>query len=351
MTGLITDNPHEEPASTGPRPAASGRLPGAAILALLLLILAVAAWFRFDGITWDGGTHLHPDERFLTIVGSKLSVPDNPLDYLRTSRSTLNPYNFGEGFYVYGNFPMTVTRFAAEWSAGLCDAVAARAGQPWCAYAFTGYDGIHLVGRFLSALVDLISIVFTFLIGRRLYGQWAGLIAAALLALAVMPIQQSHFFTMDNWAAAFTTAAIYFAVRAASLGDAEPRWRLHWWALFGLALGLAVSARINMAPLALVINISAIIWLARRRHWLDFQEPAGSGRWYDFARNDIWRALTGIALAAVVSVLTFRLAQPYAFMDAAMVRVTSSTAMMTAIASATVAISRNRKRNIGGPLP
>ena len=79
---------------------------------------------------------LHPDERFLTMVGSAVSGVDNPLDYLRTSTSTLNPYNFGYSLYVYGNFPMTVTRYLAEWATGICDAATAGAGQPpaWCSH-------------------------------------------------------------------------------------------------------------------------------------------------------------------------------------------------------------------------
>ena len=107
-------------------------------------------------------------------------------------------------------------------------------------------------------MVDLVAVFFTFLIARRLYDWRAGLFAALLLALAVMPIQQSHFFTMDNWATAFVTAGIYAAVRAATLGDAEPRWRLRWWALFGLALGLAAASRVNVAPLAVIIVVSAV---------------------------------------------------------------------------------------------
>jgi YYY domain-containing protein len=287
----------------------------ALVIVILLGILAVGAFFRFSGLNWDSGSHLHPDERFLTDVGSLLSGVDNPLDYLRTSRSTLNPYNVGKDFYVYGNFPMTVTRYSAEWLTGLCEFITDLAGEPpsFCGYRFTAYDGIHFVGRFLSGLVDLISVFFTFLIGRRLYNVWAGLLAALLLALAVMPIQQSHFFTMDNWAATFTTVALYAAVRAASLGDIEPRWRLRWWGLFGVALGLAAASRVNIAPLAVVINISAVIWLARRGHtWRTIQCPRAGG--------DLQRIIVSIALAGLLTVLTFRLAQPYAFTDAEMVR-------------------------------
>ncbi|MEJ2746610.1 MAG: glycosyltransferase family 39 protein, partial [Anaerolineae bacterium] len=184
---------------------------------LILLVLLLGAYFRFSGLDWDHGTHLHPDERFLTGVTAKIQTVADPLTYLRTSESPLNPYNVGESFYVYGNFPMTVTRYVADWANGICTAVTGETPNPdsLCHYNFTAYDGVHLLGRFLSGLLDLISIFFIFLIGRRLYDWRVGVLAALLLATAVMPIQQSHFYTMDNWAAALTTIAVYTAVRAA----------------------------------------------------------------------------------------------------------------------------------------
>jgi len=334
VTGL--DNDTTEPVaadgSAGTAAVTHGTRTAARLEALVLLallaVLALGAYFRFAGLNWDNDSHLHPDERFLTIVGSSLSGVDNPLDYLRTSVSTLNPYNFGQSFYVYGNFPMTATRYAAEWVAGACDALTRQGGEPFCDYTYTGYDGIQLVGRALSALVDLFSVLLTFLMARRLYNWRAGLFAAFLLAVAVMPIQQSHFFTMDNWATAATTLALYAAVRAATLGDDAPRWRLRWYALFGLALGLAAASRVNMAPLAVIVNVSAVIWMARRASWgaeRQGNEDAGAvdGRsWLSVAsRNqDLERALIGVALAAMVAIFTFRLANPYAFSDAQMVR-------------------------------
>lgn len=299
-------------------PASDGRERNSRIEAFvvvgLLIILAVGAYFRFVGLNWDDNHHLHPDERFLTIVASQISGVDNPLDYLRTSVSTLNPYNFDQSFYVYGNFPMTVTRYAAEWTNGVCDVLAAEPEpETFCAPNYTGYDGVFLVGRFLSGLVDLISILFTFLIARRLYNWQAGLVAAFLLAVAVMPIQQSHFFTMDNWAAAFCTLALYAAVRAAGLGDEVVRWRLSWFALFGVALGLAAASRVNVVPIALVINVSAVIWLALRgQSWQTIFTSTGS--------RDLQRMVVGVMLAAVVSLLMFRIAQPYAFADREMIR-------------------------------
>lgn len=276
----------------------------------LFLILALAAYFRFTGLDWDEAYHLHPDERFLTDTASLLRPVEDPLDYLRTSQSTLNPYNVGKSLFVYGNFPMTVTRYAGEWLHALCTDL-----NRECQYAYNSYNGIHLVGRFLSGLLDLVGIGFLFLLGRRLYDWRVGLLAALLHALAVMPIQQSHFFTMDNWAAGLTVVTLYTAVRAATLGDKESRFRPGWYILFGLSFGLTLASRVNVAPLGGVIGLAGLIWLVRQGH--DLTHFAG---WRALLRGqgvlDVQRVIIGGLLAVAFTLLTFRLAQPYAFTDA-----------------------------------
>ena len=309
ITEPVTDQPIQES-------VASSRFSWESLSILFLLIMYKLQHLVVTMIVnWDENFHLHPDERFLTIVASSLSSVSDPLSYLRTSESTLNPYNINQSFYVYGNFPMTVTRYIAEWADGICSFLA-YIDSPICTYSFTAYDGVQLLGRFLSGLLDLVSIFFTFLIGRRLYDWRVGLLGALLLALAVMPIQSSHFFTMDNWSAALTTMALYAAVRAASLGDEQPTWRLRWYALFGLGVGLATASRINMAPLALMIAVSAVIWLLRRNEIVlpDLENIKSLGG------ADLQRVISGIAVAAVFTIVAFRLAQPYAFTDAALAK-------------------------------
>ncbi|MGH2536605.1 MAG: DUF2298 domain-containing protein [Candidatus Promineifilaceae bacterium] len=300
------------------RPRA-GRVLSARWLSALLVGLALGGivllggYYRFIGLDWDATYHLHPDERFLTDVASLLRSSDFAT-YLSTSKSPLNPYNVGKPFYVYGNFPMTVTRLVAEgW-----DACWPREAAATCAFRYVNYDGIHLVGRWLSAALDLVTILFTILIGRQLYGTPVGLLGGLLMALAVLPIQQSHFFTMDNWAAAASTIAVYAAVTASQSARA-----IGWWLLFGLFLGLATASRINMAPLALVAPVAGLAWLAGR---------AGKGQAFGSLRHLRSRAwvddgqivLTGLLLAALAALITFRLAQPYAFADAAIVEATAA---------------------------
>ncbi|MFQ5434937.1 MAG: ArnT family glycosyltransferase, partial [Anaerolineae bacterium] len=273
---------------------------------LILLVLLLGATFRFTGLNWDQGTHLHPDERFLTGVATQIQPVSDFFTYLRTSESSLNPYNVGQGFYVYGNFPMTVTRIVADWVKSACATLS-------CSYNYTAYDGVHLLGRALSGLMDLIAILFLFLIGRRLYNWRVGVLAAFFQAIAVMPIQQSHFFTMDNWAASLSTIAVYTAVRAAGFGEKKDRWQVHWWLLFGLSLGLAAASRINIAPLAGLAPLAAMLWLIKQGH-------TRVRDWFQFNHLDAQSAFIGVALAAAMSILTFRIAQPYAFADAQIAR-------------------------------
>ena len=42
---------------------------------LLLAALLIGFWLRFSGLNWDGDEHLHPDERFLTMVASASISP------------------------------------------------------------------------------------------------------------------------------------------------------------------------------------------------------------------------------------------------------------------------------------
>src|SRR5262249_28326506 len=127
---------------------------------VLGLILLVAAAFRVNALeTWDGDSHQHPDERFMTIVASSVSLPSTLGDYFNTARSSLTPYANGQSNYAYGQLPLTLTRAVAE-------------ALPVCAgcVPFTSYDHVYQVGRALSALSDLGTIVFAWLLARRVFG-------------------------------------------------------------------------------------------------------------------------------------------------------------------------------------
>jgi len=241
----------------------------------LALVLLTAGVLRFSGLDWDEGTHLHPDERFLTMVETGLRLPESIGEYLDTSRSPLNPHNAGYTFFVYGTFPVFLVRYVAEWLAQV------------------GYDEVHLVGRALSGVFDLVALALLYALGSRLYGRVVGLLAAALGAFTVLLLQHAHFFVVDPFANAFIVAGLYLAVRAQDEG------RLWDYALFGVCVGAAMASKISAAPLAgvIVLALAARVLSADR-----------------FDREQVaWVGLWGVALAGVTTIVTFRFLQPYAF--------------------------------------
>src|SRR5512135_117400 len=163
---------------------------------LLLGVLMVAAYFRFIGLNWDSNQHQHPDERFMTMVASALSTPTTLGQYFNTPVSLLNPNNVGYGFYVYGDLPLFIVRYVAGW------------------LDQTGYDQVFLVGRVISGLFDLLTILLVYLIADELFrNKRLALLAAAFDALAVMQIQLSHYFTVDIVSNFFIFLAFYFAIK------------------------------------------------------------------------------------------------------------------------------------------
>ena len=242
---------------------------------ILLFILAVGAYLRYRGIDWDEGTHLHPDERFLTLVESAIQPVDSLAEYFNTESSTLNPNNVGHTFFVYGTLPIFIIRLLAEWL-GRAD-----------------YGQIYLIGRAASATFDLVSILLVYWIGRRLYDRRVGLLAAALSAVSVLLIQHAHFFVVDPFANTFILAGFFFAVRVLDTGRRQD------YLLFGFLFGLAMASKISALPLAAMAGLAAGI------RWYQ-AEPEARDR-------HLQEGLVGLGLAALVSLVTFRLFQPYAF--------------------------------------
>ncbi|MCJ7715568.1 MAG: glycosyltransferase family 39 protein, partial [Anaerolineales bacterium] len=246
---------------------------------LLIVILILGGYLRFVGLDWDAEQHLHPDERFLTMVESSLIPVPNIGEYFDTSISTLNPNNQGHNFYVYGTLPIFMVRYLAEW------------------LGFTGYGSIYLIGRMLSAVMDLLSVVLVFFIGSRLYNKKIGLVGAAFSAFAVLQIQQSHFFTVDTFATFFTLLAVYFAVEVVTVKDHKVD--LVSYLFFGVALGMAAASKINAAPVALTLPLAGFIY------WINLPE--------DKRESLAPKIFFYLVIAALVSLISFRIFQPYAF--------------------------------------
>lgn len=310
---------------------------------LMVCVLLIGGYFRMVGIDWGENQYLHPDERFMVWVGSDIAPVQSLSEYFDTPNSTLNPNNRGHGFYVYGTLPMFIARYIVEW-----------------VYGYSGFSEMTAVGRPLSALVDLLTVLLVYLVAVRLYGRRVGVLAGAFYALAVLPIQLSHFYKEDTFLNFFTFLAIYFAVKVGAMkeepelesGDTQggvlkedrtkieqgirdrgegnqgaesefaagskpsfsitqyfKRFVAHPFFIlsigFGVALGCAMASKLNAVPVALMLPAAFVLRLASQKR--------ATGLVSEERRQRVARYFGYLVLAAFVSVLVFRIFQPYAF--------------------------------------
>ena len=287
---------------------------------LLIVVLAAAAYFRFTGSNWGELNIQHPDANFITSVTLAIQPVHSLADYFNTAKSTLNPAAVGYPAYVYGTLPLFIVRYLAQWT-----------GQ---------MNNVALFGRQLSGVADLGTIALLYFIVKRLYKQRVALLAAAFSALAVMQIQQSHFYTTDNFVTFFMFLTLYFAVLIATgtwrelddqpetpsgkirSGSNASRYLLNLWrdplilqtVGFGLALGMAAASKLNAVVLAVLLPIAlAIRYFSTHRQAIQDATPedewAGISPFEDF----VFKAFIFLVIGAVLSLLAFRIFQPYAF--------------------------------------
>ena len=258
---------------------------------ILTVILLLAAVFRLQGVNWDDGHHLHPDERYMTLVANAIHFPQNIFQYFDTTSSPLNPYNNKFDTFIYGTAPLFLVRLLAEL------------------FNKTDYDQIVIVGRIMSAVSDLIVVFMICIIGTRLYGRKAGLLAAFLYASAVFPIQQSHFFTVDAFANVPLMFTFWFSL---NITDSKRGWSS--FVMAGVGLGVMAASRINLGLFAGIIVFAGLLRLAG--FTIDENNSFGgeealrpqTGSWS--RKNNI---LIGLALTAITSLMVFRVIQPYDF--------------------------------------
>ncbi|MGA2488860.1 MAG: glycosyltransferase family 39 protein, partial [Anaerolineales bacterium] len=287
---------------------------------LMIGVLLVGAYLRLTGIDWGDSQNQHPDELFLTSVTYDIQPVHSLVEYFNTATSTLNPQNTGHSFFVYGTLPIFIVRGLADLTNQLAN--------------------LQLLGRYMSALADLATVALLYFMVKRLYGPRVGILAAMFSALAVMQIQQSHFYTTDNFSTFFMLLAIFFAVEIMVGRERAPKTeadqellkghslsshprtyfsrlftnRLFWLSVgFGLALGLATASKLTAAPLAILLPGA----LAIRYFGIQDKEQNPEALPSSDARSsftDFWaKTFIYMVIGALFAVLAFRVFQPYAF--------------------------------------
>lgn len=249
---------------------------------ILIIIIAIASFLRFYGLNWDQGFHLHPDERFLTMVATAMKLPHSLADYLNPSISTFNPSNIGFPFFVYGAFPLIFVKLLAPF------------------FSSNTYDTFNIFGRSLSALADILVVVLVFKTvelfeKHNKINKSIKFWSAGFYAISVLPIQLAHFFAVDTFLNLFVFASFYFILKF--------YFEKKLFILFSSAvfLGLAIASKVTaifVIPLLLLIII-----------------PVQFHKKYLHIKN-LKKPLILLIAYCLICYLTLRLADPYLFQSA-----------------------------------
>jgi hypothetical protein len=259
-------------------------------LRVLWFCIGLGIVCRFAGVNWDNARHLHPDERFLTMIVPELRLPQSVGAYFDTARSTLNPQNLENvGLFVYGQLPLFLVK-----------AIASVLGRD-------NYDDVLGVGRTISALFDCISVLLLWRIGQKLGNRVLGVFAAALLALVPLHIQQSHFFVVDTFATTFLLAAFLWCLRGTETMHKPGFASALPWLLAGAFWGAALASKIS--SLFFALPLALLLFYATRQHSAPKENTPSSS----VTRHTVSRAVVNGVVLLLATFVVFRIAHPMAF--------------------------------------
>ena len=271
---------------------------------LLPLILAVALGLRLYGIGWDEGHGFHPDERSLYMRADCMydvltETPgyangdcfrNNPEmepgppsigTVFNAERSPLNPHWFPLGSILL--YLLVVIRLIFEPFMDLGSLLS------------MGY-----IGRSITAVADVGTVLMVYLLGKQIWSRRVGLLASALVAVAVVHIQHSHFYRPEPLLVFFLAGSFWAMLRVVE------RRRLRDSLLLGVFVGLTFAAKVSVLPLLLPLALAYGFRLFTTR----------DGVWnYNPSLGELSRAPLHALAAAAVAVAVFFVTTPYALLD------------------------------------
>ncbi len=280
---------------------------------LVLLVLLVALYLRTYHVMWDEGQLAHPDElSTVAFYAPTIHWPEHLSDILKPHKSTLNPLwdvnTNRRRSYTYGHFPLyllVLTANGAKHLAPAAKALGASSETVQMLRTATSPPGFAFVGRLLMALSDTLTVFLVYLIARRLYEKWWGLLAAALSTFTVTQIQLAHFFAVDPMSTTFTMLAVYGGMRMAEEG--RPRDAV----LTGVGMALAIASKFSALPIIVAPLIAT--YLLHRRWTVD-----GGRQGHPGPSSIAYRPLSIIKLLILAfgtAAVVFALTSPYVILD------------------------------------
>lgn len=236
---------------------------------------------RVYGINWDHGFHMHPDERAIILFTNQLSFPKTVADFFNPN-STWNPH-----FFAYGSLPLYMLYFVGKLIAIF---------KP----EYFSYDYLTIIGRAISLFADLGILSLVFFIGRRLWNNKVGALAAFFYGISVLPIQLSRFYAVDTLLSFFILLTLYLLIRFYE----NPSLKLSL--LIGASLAASLSTKIS----ATVLIVSFLFALS-----IDFlliiKKSPHPKSWIAHVPSFLKKLILYFLATGAMTVLLFFVFQPY----------------------------------------
>jgi hypothetical protein len=210
--------------------------PKNARIALFLLILILGVVTRFWGLSWGLPNTYHVDENWF---GGKA---------IKFLQGDLNPHFFHvPTLHMYALAGMWKVYYGIEKSSGHVRTI-----SEFAETYIQSPTMFYLLGRALSALMGLGTILLLYLLGKRMFGARAGAIAALLLVFGLDHARISHDMLPDVPMVFFLVLGYLFIWNIAEKG----RTRDYLWA--GAAAGLAMTTKYGGILLFLPLFIAHV---------------------------------------------------------------------------------------------
>ena len=251
---------------------------------LLILIIVFGALLRLSNLNWDEGQHLHPDERYISLVLTAVRLPSSVQEYF-SLENPLSPFNTQYSSYIYGQFPLSAVKYLSV------------------KLGFDSYDKAYILGRTVSALLDTASILLVFILGRRLFGLRSGLFGSLAYASIPLAIQNSHFMTMESWQTFFWLITILVMLPKTYF---QTDWRRQLTG--GILLGMALATKANSIYLAgLILVWGGVLALPVAVLAFRFFQPTifSSASWLDWGLKPEFRRAFEFQQSAINGTVMF----------------------------------------------
>ncbi len=237
-------------------------------------------------MNWDANFHLHPDERAIILFSQPISLPHSLSEFF-SPMSSFNPH-----FFAYGSFPLyllkSISSIASVWSPDL--------GL---------YSGMSFVGRYISIFAEVITILFIYLLGKRMFSSNIALLGCALYGLSTLPIQTAHFYVVDPLLTAFITMFLYALV--VFYENPSLKKALLVGILFGISLATKTSAFALITSVGFTLIADLILLALKHKRSIHLH------------REEIRKILeVYVPLGLIIfltTCITFIMFEPYALID------------------------------------